>query len=151
MAKLTKKQKKLAESVDITKLSSEFNTRPVRIPLFGLVNAAMFFARPAGARHIDLAVFEDLDPARSNPDRFEGMMKNVATGSWSPFVKVVSRRKGHEESTVLYFRQQGSDCNLLIATREPREATVIQLRLDSSAVDRWFREPSRCARTRGME
>src|SRR5689334_21259181 len=42
-------------------ISTQFQTRPLHIPMFGLVNLVTYVARPAGTRHIDLAVFENLD------------------------------------------------------------------------------------------
>jgi len=41
-------------------ISSEYHTSPVHIPMFGLVNMVTFFVKPAGTKHIDLAVFDNL-------------------------------------------------------------------------------------------
>src|SRR5260370_1143497 len=45
----------------VNAIADEFHTRPTHIPFFGLVNVVTFGARPAGTKHIDLAVFEHLD------------------------------------------------------------------------------------------
>ena len=42
-------------------ISDRSHTRPLHIPFFGLVNFATFVAHPAGVKHLDLAVFDQLD------------------------------------------------------------------------------------------
>ena len=50
------------EFTDVVRvISDEFHTRPTSIPFFGLVNVVTAVVHPAGARHIDLAVFEHLN------------------------------------------------------------------------------------------
>jgi len=57
-------------------ISDEFHTRPMSIPMFGLVNLVTAAVHPAGTRHIDLAIFEHL----SSRDR-EGRKANDASGN----------------------------------------------------------------------
>lgn len=132
----------------VQSISREFNTRPVHIPLFGLVNAFLFAARPAGTRHLDLAVFEDLDTRGSSRMDFQRIVESATAGR-APFVRVTSRRKGAEEQTLIYMRQEGGTCKLLLTTMEPKEATVIQMKLNPDAVQRWLKEPHRSAQSRG--
>src|SRR5580658_2441983 len=77
-------------------ISDQFHTRPVHIPFFGLVNAATFVARPAGVKHLDLAVFENLDVDNEGE---RGIAKAILTtdGGWRPFVKV----HGHTETILV--------------------------------------------------
>jgi len=127
-------------------ISDEFHTRPTSIPLFGLVNVFTAVIRPAGTRHIDLAVFEHLsDHDRQGRNLTEALL-NAVGRSWKPFVQVRSRRNGHEETVLVYMRQQGNEWKLLVTAVERDEATVVQLLLNADALARWMASPERCAR-----
>lgn len=127
-------------------ISDEFHTRPTSIPLFGLVNVFAAAVHPAGTRHIDLAVFEHLNRRdREGRNLTESILSAVGR-SWKPFVQVRSRRDGHEETVLVYMRQQGNDWKLLVTAVEHDEATVVQLLLNADALARWIDSPERCAR-----
>lgn len=127
-------------------ISDEFHTRPMSIPLFGLVNVFTAAVRPAGTRHIDLAVFEHLsDHDRQGRNLTEALL-NAVGRSWRPFVQVRSRRNGHEETVLVYMRQQGNEWKLLVTAVERDEATVVQLLLNADALARWMASPEHCAR-----
>ena len=127
-------------------ISDEFHTRPTSIPFFGLVNVFTAAVRPAGTRHIDLAVFEHLgDHDRKGRNLSEAIL-NAVGRSWKPFVEVRSRRNGREETVLVYMRQQGSEWKLLVTAVERDEATVVQLLLNADALARWMASPEHCAR-----
>lgn len=127
-------------------ISDEFHTRPTSIPLFGLVNVFTAAVHPAGTRHIDLAIFEHLaDRDREGRNLSEALL-NAVGRSWKPFVEVRSRRNGHEETVLVYMRQQGADWKLLVTAVEHDEATVVQLQLNPDALARWINSPDHCAR-----
>lgn len=129
------------EFTDIVRaISDEFHTRPLHIPMFGLVNFVTYVVRPAGTKHIDLAVFENLGPQRHSDRDLAGMIQGMVGGAWKPFVQVRSHRNGGE-MVFIYMRPDGRDCKLLLTTIEPNEATVIQLKLNPDALERWLREP----------
>jgi len=113
----------------VAAISDEFHTRPLHIPFFGLVNVVTYVARPAGTKHIDLAVFENLD-SRDLPQA----IRRAVGGAWKPFVQVWS----HRETVLVYVRMEGRDCKLLVTSIEPNEATVVQLRLNPEALQRWL-------------
>jgi hypothetical protein len=129
-------------------ISDEFHTKPLRIPMFGLVNVVAFVARPAGARHIDLAIFEDLDYERRAGRDVAEFVRNTVGRNWKPFVTVTSRRRGQEETTLIYMREDGGDTRLLITSIERSEATVVQLRLNPDGLARWFGYPRESAHNR---
>jgi hypothetical protein len=129
------------EFTDVVRaISDQFHARPAHIPLFGLVNFATFVAHPAGVKHIDFALFENLDLSdyaardiaetirRANPD-------------WLPFVRV----QEHGETVFVYMAQDRSDCKLLVVTVETGEATVVEVTLNSEAVQAWLRQPEASA------
>jgi hypothetical protein len=127
-------------------ISDEFHTRPTSIPLFGLVNVFTAAVRPAGTRHIDLAVFEHLGNHDREGRNLTESILNAVGRSWKPFVQVRSRRNGHEETVLVYMRQQGNEWKLLVTAVEHDEATVVQLLLNADALARWMASPERCAR-----
>jgi hypothetical protein len=121
----------------VDSISNRFNTRPMHIPMFGLVNAVAYVVRPAGTKHIDLAVFENLDNRRSPASETAEMIRKSVGGSWKPFVQ--SRTEG--EVAFVYMRPEGNDCRLLVITVEHHEATVVQLQLNPEGLQRWIKDP----------
>lgn len=117
------------------------HARPTRIPLFGLVNVVTAVVHPAGAKHIDLAVFENVRPY----DRDLPVAIRQAVGaSWTPFVHVRADRD--RETVFVYLRQAGHDWKLLVVAMERAEATVVQIELDIEGLARWMADPEHCAR-----
>jgi len=114
-------------------ISEQLHARPLHIPFFGLVNFATAVAHPAGVKHVDLAVFENLDlDDRASSDLAETI--RLAGGDWRPFVRVRNRR----EKVLVYMAQQRSDCKLLVITLEPREATVVEVKLNPESLEVWL-------------
>ena len=129
----------------VNAISDEFHTRPMKIPFFGLVNVVTFVARPAGTKHINLAVFENLDTRdREGRDLVRSIKRSVG-GAWKPFVQVWSNR-GHEETVLVYVRGEGKDCRFLITTIEPNEATVVELKVNPEALQKWLVMPLESAK-----
>lgn len=127
----------------IRAISDQLHARPQHIPFFGLVNFATFVARPAGVKHLNLAVFENLD-------RDEHTAEDVAAaiGSadvrWRPFVKVRGHR-GQDGTVLIYMAADRNDCKLLLATIGAGEVTVVEMKLNPEALQAWLREPERSA------
>jgi hypothetical protein len=67
-------------------ISDEFHTRPISIPMFGLVNIVTAAIHPAGTRHIDLAVFEHLGSHDREGRNMSEAILNAVGRSWKPFV-----------------------------------------------------------------
>ena len=131
-------------------ISDEFRTRPLRIPFMGLANAVAFVARPAGTRHIDIAVFENLETRNRTGRDLPDAVRRAVGGSWKPFLQIRSTRDdGSEENVLVYMRQDGRDWKLLVATLQRRDATVVQLRLNADALQRWLKDPLESVRHGG--
>jgi hypothetical protein len=122
-------------------MSHELRAKPTRIPMMGLVNFVSFVARPAGVRHIDIAVFENLNGRGLVISDLRAKVEQTIGRGWQPFVQVVSRRKGTEETVLVYMRPDGNDCRLLVASVGRDEATLVQLRLNPEGLQRWVSEP----------
>jgi hypothetical protein len=129
-------------------ISDAFHTKPLRIPLMGLVNTVTYFARPAGTKHVDIAVFEDLDTRGRRESDVAHSIRGAVGGSWKPFLQVKTMNDGVEEHVLVYMRQQGKEWKLLITTVERRHATVIQLALNTAALERWLVDPIASVRKR---
>jgi hypothetical protein len=127
-------------------ISEEFHTRPMSIPMFGLVNLVTAAVHPAGTRHIDLAVFEHLNSRDREGRNLPEAILNAVGRSWKPFVQVRSHKNGHDETVFVYMRQEGKEWKLLVTAVERDEATVVQLLLNPDALARWISSPEHCAR-----
>jgi hypothetical protein len=110
-------------------ISDQLHARPLHIPFFGLVNVAAAVARPAGVKHLDLAVFQNLDVDESAAREIGKAVRQI-DGGWRPFIHVRSSQHGHDENVVVYMTADGGDCKLLVMTLEPNEATVVEVRLN---------------------
>ncbi len=121
-------------------ISDRLHARPLHIPFFGLVNLATFVAHPAGVKHVDLAVFEDLNlDEHAARDIAEAM--RATDGGWKPFVQVHSWKNGNQETVLVYLGGDPNDCKLLVMTLEPRDATVVEVRLNPEALQVWLNHP----------
>jgi hypothetical protein len=128
-------------------IGDEFRARPKRLPFVGgFVNFVTFFARPAGAKHIDFAIFENLDTRGRTGEEVRDLVQRAVGRGWRPFVQVYSRRHGHQETVLVYMRPEGRDCRLLVTTVERHEAVVVQLKLNPEGVQRWVHYPLESAR-----
>jgi hypothetical protein len=122
-------------------ISDQLHTRPLHIPFFGLVNAATFVAQPAGVKHIDLAVFENLDLNDHTAKDVAEVIRKSAGGRWKPFVQVRSR----EETAIVYMEEDQADCRLLVATVEAGEVTLVEVKLNPKGLQVWLNEPEKTA------
>ena len=129
-------------------ISDQLHARPLHIPFFGLVNFAAFAVHPDGVKHLNLAVFENVDlNDRAIRDLTETIQS--AEGEWIPFVRV----RDHAERVLVYMAQERGDCKLLVASIERNELTLVELKLNPEALQVWLREPEKSASTRrpGLE
>ena len=58
-------------------------------------------------------------------------------------IQVRSNRMGHAETTLVFMRGEKADVRLLVTAIEPREATVVELKVNPTALRRWLDHPSR--------
>ena len=121
-------------------ISDELHTRPLHIPFFGLVNLATSVAHPAGVKHIDLAVFENLDLDEHAARHIAEAIRSADPG-WKPFIQVRSSNHGHPETVIVYMADYRSDCKLLVISLEPEEATVVELKLNPEGLQVWLNHP----------
>ena len=56
-------------------------------------------------------------------------------------MQVRSSKQGREETTLIFMRIENGDARLLVTTIEPREATVVHLKLNPAGLRRWMDRP----------
>lgn len=109
-------------------LERDLDLEREHIPAKWLVNTALFFSR-SGVRNLDFAVFENLRASDERVSRafLKTVRQNVGS-EWTPWVNTWSRLGG--ERTAIYARPAGKNWELLIATLEPGEATLLRIRVN---------------------
>lgn len=126
----------------VSTISEEFDAKPMHIPFFGLVNVVARVAKPAGAKHVDLAVFDHLGEGDHDTTALTAKIRKAVGEGWRPFIAV---RSNHEddfgEIVLVYIRPEGHDWKLLVTTVEPDNATVMQVQLDPKGLEKWIRNP----------
>ena len=120
-------------------IESEYGAERLKIPLFGLVQAAMWVARPIGVKGFKLAIFEDIDVPYGREDRFLEIVSDQVDPSWRPMVRVYSPRDS--EWTTLLVKPDGKSMKMLLAVYEPGEAVVIQMKINPKTFARWVQVP----------
>jgi len=111
-------------------IEKHYGVQHTHIPLMGVANLFVKVARPAGASGFKLAVFEDLPSPSDFGDRVEldRFMDDVCRGGLHALVVTHSRRDG--ESSYILAGEVGQSSELLIATFERHEVTVIQVKVN---------------------
>jgi hypothetical protein len=115
-------------------VSDQLHARPLSIPFFGLISFAISAAHPAGVKRLHLAVWE-------NTGRYSDLEEILrsANPSWRPFVRV----RGHGETTLIYLAGEGRDCKMFIATQEPSELTLVQVKVNPETLQAILRDPKK--------
>lgn len=130
----------------VKSFEARYGIRRTRVPLFGMVNFFVKVARPAGTKDMKLAIFEDLPIIDAEVDG-PNLLAGTLGPEWKPFVRVHSRRDN--ETVTIYAKMAGKDMRILMAVLEPREAVIMQLKVNKKALQRWFEDPVRMGRHRG--
>src|SRR5579872_3058557 len=120
-------------------VSAELNAKPMHIPLMGLVNAVTFVARPAGARHMDFAVFENVNNDDHDGREIARRIRKAVGEDKRPFVQTFN----HDDLSMVYLQPDGKNVKLLVATVGSNDATVIELKLNPDALARWLQSPTK--------
>ncbi|MBN1566688.1 MAG: hypothetical protein JXA73_02500 [Acidobacteria bacterium] len=109
-----------------------------------LIGFALFFVKPAiwgsGVGGLKVAVFEKegraFSPSMSELDR---IVQESVGQNWRPFVRVDSRRSG--EATVIYVNCSGKRMQMLVASVDQGDITVVQMKVSQKAFKRWKNDP----------
>lgn len=113
-------------------IESHYGIRHTHIPLLGF---ATFFIHYGGVSGVKLAVFEDFHA--STVDDMRDVIKHTLGPDWQPFVRVHSAT----ENTLIYVNPAKGRMRLMIVSIETSEATVVEVKLSDSAIEKWLKEP----------
>ena len=134
----------------VRQVESYFHVKRTHIPLLGFMKPVLWIARPAGAKSLELAIFEDQDFSRGLDDpEFERLIDKSMGQSWQPLVRVHSRRDS--EQTTIYAKDMGKNFKLMLITLEPTEAVVMQVKLSSQELIKCLENPERIGRKGQIE
>jgi hypothetical protein len=122
----------------VSAICEEFQTKPMHSPLMGLVSGFVKVAHPAGAKQLDLAIFEDLDPSKGSGRNLAESVRS-AVGRWmQPMVQDHETKNGQDETVLVYMFEKGKDANVLTVVIERDEAIVTEVRLNPEAMRKWI-------------
>ena len=126
----------------VDRIESQYSARRVSVPVLGVANGFLKLFHPAGARRVELAIFEDL--RERDGARFHGLIAQELGPAWKPLVR--TRSRGDDEWTAVYVKQSGKNVYLLTATLAPGEATLVQAKVNPETLARWLQKPERIGR-----
>jgi hypothetical protein len=120
----------------VAAICEEFQTKPMHIPLIGLVNGFLKVAHPAGTKQLDVAIFEDLDASKGGGRNLAESVR-LAVGRWrQPLVQDHEMKNGQDETVLVYMYEKGKDVNVLTVVVERDEAIVTEVRLNPEAMQK---------------
>jgi hypothetical protein len=122
-------------------IETHYGATRTHIPLMGIANLALKVVRPAGASGFHLALFEDLrtgldDETQSELDRF---MDGLSSLHLRPMIRTRSRPNG--EATYIFYGDLGKTSQVLVATFNSHQATVVEVYVNFDTLVRWIQSP----------
>jgi len=128
----------------VRSIETTYGVHHMHIPLLGV---ALFFARPAGAHGLRLALIEGFKGPMDSDDVRRVIETSLGTG-WYPFVRVRSRAESTGETTLIYASPNGQRMRMMIVNLEPSEAQIIEVNLRDRDIRKWLKEPGEEAQGR---
>jgi hypothetical protein len=127
-------------------IESHYGATRTHIPLMGMANFFVKVARPAGTSGFKLAVFENLDssPRYGQHAELDQFMRSLSGSGLDPLVRVHSR--ANNESTYIYAGETGRSTKMLIATFQPNQATVIEVKVSMDMLLKIVESPKQAGR-----
>lgn len=120
-------------------VEQHYGVKRTHIPLMGLANLFVKVARPAGTSGFKLATFEDLPDSGDQGDLNRLMNDICSAGRLHPMV--VTRDRHGEDATYILIGEAGKSTDVLIATFEPHEATVIEVTVNIDTLMKMIGSP----------
>jgi VWFA-related protein len=127
--------KKLVKQVE-----ANYRAKRRSIPFLGVANFFVKIVQPKGVKGFKLAIFEDQDfSPRPGETEFGTVMRGALRSDWQPLVQSSARRGG--DRTHVYAKYLGKDIKLLMVAFRPRQAFVVEVKLDPTTLVEWLRRP----------
>ncbi len=120
-------------------IETHYHAKPTHIPFLGLGNFVLKTARPAGVSSFRIAVFDDLDQRDQDLGDLDVFMSRLGDANLHPIVQVHSNQNG--ESTYIFLGNPGKSTRMLVTSIEAREATVLEVKVETEALLRLLRDP----------
>lgn len=121
----------------VRSIETTYGVHHMHIPLLGV---ALFFAHPAGAHGLRLALFEGFKSPMDSDDVRRVIEGSLGTG-WYPVVRVRSKGETDGETTLIYASPNGQSMRMMIVNLEPSEAQIIEVNLRDRDIKKWLKEP----------
>jgi hypothetical protein len=126
----------------VAAISEEFQTKPMHIPMMGLVSGIVKVVHPAGTKQLDVAIFQDLDASRGSGRNLAESVRS-AVGRWmQPVVQDHAMNNGQDQTVLVYMFEKGKDVNVLTVIVERDEAIVTEVRLNPETMSKWLSSSS---------
>ena len=119
-------------------IESHYGVKRTHVPLVGVANAVVKVTHPEGVSGFQLAVFEDLESARKDWPERDRFMDSLP-GELHPIVRAHSRED--IEATYIYAGPPGDATEVLLASFEKDEATVIHARVNLQTLFKCIEDP----------
>ena len=135
----------------VKEIETRYHVKRTHIPLFGFMKPIIKMSGPAGAKTLDLAVFEDQDfyGSGQSDTEFDSRVRQILSSAWQPIVRMHSRKDG--ERVDIYIKTAGKDLRVMLLTRERDEAVLLQAKLDPNRLGEWLENPERMEMTTEAE
>lgn len=130
----------------VKSIEKHYGVKRTHVPLMGVANLFVKVAHPAGTSGFKLAMFEDLPSPSGYFDQAEldHLMNDVCRGGLHALVVTHSRRDG--QATYILAGEIGKSSEVLIATFERHEATVIEVKVDMDTLLKMIGTPDEAHR-----
>ncbi len=130
------------EFADLVKaIESHFGVTRTHIPMMGLANLVLGIAQPAGATGFHIALFQDLQTDLDEKAQFEldRFMDTLSSDTLRPLIRTRSAENG--EAAYIFCGDTGKTTQVLIATFNRHDATVVEVRVKFDTLIRWIQHP----------
>jgi hypothetical protein len=115
-------------------IETHYGAARTHIPLLGVANLFVKARHLEGVSGFKIAVFEDLKGAAGD----SSFMDNFSSNSLTRIVRV----SGHEgEAAYIFSGEAAKSARLLVATFDPGEATVVEVKVDAAALIKLLADP----------
>lgn len=126
----------------VSAIEADYNTKHVRIPLLGFATFCLHAARTPGTSGLKIAVFDHLNlPADSTPYDFERKVAASLGSDWRPVVRV--RSHGDGPFTLIFANAGENKMKMMIVEMQSDQATVVQVTLKESDIQKWIHDPAK--------
>ncbi len=119
----------------VSAIERHYGVARTHVPLMGVANLFVKGTHTQGVTGFKIAVFEDLKKSETDKD----FMEHLSAGGVQRIVRVRSWHDG--EATYIYMGDAGKSTRLLIATFESNQATVVEVKAETSALVKLLGDP----------